>query len=230
MSLSCLIQLDFPYSIVRSKRKTAAIHVRTGRVEVRIPYFVEDQWALEFLHSKQTWIRTKLAQQAKSSQQRPVLADGESLLWLGEPLAISVRTELRGVEVEAGAFVLGVQRDEQMQSALERFFKLKASAYMVPRTWALAKQYGLDHKLKNVKFRRTKTKWGHCTSKGDIQYNWLIMGAPSAVIDYLICHEICHLQHPNHSQAFWRLVARHCPDYKKQQAWLKHNSVRLSWC
>ncbi|MGR6872326.1 M48 family metallopeptidase [Pseudomonas sp. HK3] len=230
MSLSCLTQMGFSYDIVRSKRKSAAIHVRAGKVEVRIPHFVADQWAIEFLHSKQAWVNNKLAEQAKSQQLRPTLAQGEPLLWLGEPCVLSLNVGPRGVTLKEGTLIVGAQDAETMQPALERFFKLQASAYMVPRTKALAKQYGLEHKLTQVKFRRTKTKWGHCTSKGDIQYNWLIMGAPVGVIDYLICHEVCHLQHPNHSQAFWQLVARHCPDYKQQQAWLKQNSIRLSWC
>jgi predicted metal-dependent hydrolase len=237
MNTSYLTQLGFTYALVRSKRKSAAIHVRSGKVEVRIPEFVEDKWAQEFLFSKQAWVRQKLAQQAQQTQMKPALEEGQSLLWLGRECEIKLHN-LKGVNVRDDVINLGVgsvkpdanEQLKQIKSALEAFFKQQAAAYMVQRTWELAKQYGLDHKLVNVKFRRTKTKWGHCTSKGDIQYNWLIMGAPKAVIDYLICHEVSHLKHHNHSQAFWRCVARYCPDYKQQQAWLKQNSAALSWC
>ncbi|MGK0444432.1 MAG: putative metal-dependent hydrolase [Bermanella sp.] len=237
MSTSCLSQLGFSYSIVRSKRKTAAIHVRGAQVEVRIPGFVDDQWAQDFLLSKQTWVRQKLAQQTQQNQLRPVLEEGRAILWLGSERKIQLH-QRKGVELDEDAIVLGNGRPipappEQtrvIQAMLESYFKQQAKRYMIARTWELARLYGLDHKLVNVVFRRTKTKWGHCTSKGTIQYNWLIMGAPKAVIDYLICHEVSHLRHPNHSQAFWRCVAQFCPDYKQHQYWLKQNSVALSWC
>lgn len=230
MSHACLTQLDFPYTIVRSKRKSAAIHVRLGAVEVRIPHYVEDAWALEFLHSKQSWVRQKLAQQASQQSLRPTLEAGQPILWLGQEKTLALEPNSREILHHDSKLIIGMSKSQTIQSILERYFKQQAREYMVARTWQCAKQYGLDHKLVDVTFRRTKTKWGHCTSKGIIQYNWLIMGAPLAVIDYLICHEVCHLRHHNHSPAFWQLVAAHCPDYKQQQAWLKQNSIRLSWC
>ena len=230
MSLVCLTQLDFPYRIVRSKRKSAAIHIRLAAVEVRIPHYVDDAWALEFLHSKQNWVRQKLAQQASQQGLRPSVEVGKPILWQGQDKIIVLDPASTGVLLKDSKLIIGGNKQHTIQPLLEHFFKHQAREYMVARTWHWAKKYGLDHKLVDVKFRRTKTKWGHCTSKGVIQYNWLIMGAPLAVIDYLICHEVCHLRHHNHSAAFWRLVAVHCPDYKQQQAWLKHNSIRLSWC
>ena len=230
MSHACLTQLDFPYRVVRSKRKSAAIHVRLGLVEVRIPYYVEDTWALEFLHSKQNWVRQKLAQQASQHSLRPTLEAGQPILWQGQEKTLELDPNSSEILLHDSRLIIGMSKSQTIQPLLERLFKHQAREYMLARTWQVAKKYGLDHKLADVKFRRTKTKWGHCTSKGVIQYNWLIMGAPQAVIDYLICHEVCHLRHHNHSPTFWQLVALHCPDYKEQQAWLKHNSIRLSWC
>ncbi|MAA72896.1 MAG: hypothetical protein CL679_14340 [Bermanella sp.] len=237
MSASCLTQLGFGFVIVRSKRKSAAIHVRGAKVEVRIPDFVDDQWAQEFLLSKQAWVRQKLAQQAKQHAMKPVLAQGQKILWLGFQRTITLHSH-KSVELGESVIALGNGRSVPdkaqhacvIQSVLEGFFKQQAKAYMIPRTWELARLYGLDHKLVDVVFRRTKTKWGHCTSTGRIQYNWLIMGAPKAVIDYLICHEVSHLRHPHHGPAFWRCVAQFCPDYKRHQVWLRENSVALSWC
>lgn len=237
MTDACLNQLGFAYTLVRSKRKSAAIHVRGAKVEVRIPDFVDDQWAQDFIWAKQVWVRQKLAHQVEQAQLRPTLENGQTLLWLGHKHDIQL-CHSKGIEIQQGRIVIGIgqlalnssAQANKIQAVLESFFKQQAKSYMVSRTWQLAKQYGLDHKLVDVVFRRTKTKWGHCTSKGTIQYNWLIMGAPQAVIDYLICHEVSHLRHPNHSPDFWRCVARYCPDYKQHQAWLKQNSMALSWC
>lgn len=230
MSQSHLLQLDFPYRVIRSKRKSAAIHVRSGQVELRIPSFVNDQWALEFLYSKRLWVKQKLSQHAHIAQQRPEIKQGGMLFWQGLSHCIQFDEKMKGVQLLDGNIVIGAKDETHAQAQLTAFFKQQAKTYMVKRTLEIAQLYGVKDQLQEVRFRRTKTKWGHCTSKGVIQYNWLIMGAPLAVIDYLICHEVSHLHHPNHSQAFWRTVKRHCADYKVHQLWLKQNSHLISWC
>ncbi|NVK37739.1 MAG: M48 family metallopeptidase [Gammaproteobacteria bacterium] len=230
MSQSHLLQLDFPYRVIRSKRKSAAIHVRGGQVEVRIPNFVEDQWALEFLYSKRHWVKQKLSHQAHKAEQRPIIKHGASLLWQGQSKRIQLNDQVKGVQVLEKEIVIGAKDDNHAQAQLTEFFKQQAKVLMVKRTLEVAQLYGVSDQLQDVRLRRTKTKWGHCTSKGVIQYNWLILGAPLAVIDYLICHEVSHLIHPNHSQRFWNTVKRYCPDYKTHQAWLKQNSHLISWC
>ncbi|GAA6135995.1 SprT family zinc-dependent metalloprotease [Oceaniserpentilla sp. 4NH20-0058] len=230
MSQDVLDDLGFTYDIVRSKRKSAAIHVKANTVQVRIPYFVDDAWALDFLCNKAPWVRRKLAQQQQQSQLIPQIKDGSQILWLGQTMTLSFVPAHKGIHLEGEKIRLGCNKAEQAIAELQQFFKQQARVYMITRTQLLAEKFGLDHLLQQVRFRRTKSKWGHCTSQGVIQYNWLIMGAPVSVIDYLICHELSHLIHPNHSKAFWQHVETMCPDYKTQQAWLKQNSVALSWC
>ena len=78
-----------------------------------------------------------------------------------------------------------------------------------------------------VSFRKTKTKWGHCSTRGIIQFNWLIMMAPNEVIDYLVAHEVSHLVHMNHSTDYWRVVSSLCPNYKIHRDWLRENEHRF---
>jgi len=222
--------LDFPFQIIRSKRKTAAIHVKANQVQVRIPHFVDDSWAMHFLQGKSSWVKQKLQQQNQYAQTVPKIAHNEKILWLGNSLTLQFDPSVNAVLAEGNELRVPANTSQQALALLEAFFKQQAKRYMVDRTHDIAKKYGLSQKLSSIRFRRTKTKWGHCTSKGVIQYNWLIMGAPVSVIDYLICHELSHLNHPNHSKAFWSHVASMCPDYKNQQIWLKQNSMALSWC
>jgi len=230
MSQLAPLKMDFPFQIVRSKRKSAAIHVKANQVEVRIPHFVDDDWAIEFLSSKSHWVKRKLAQQAKQSARIPQIKSGNPLLWLGESKTIQYKGTGRGVTINQESIEISARTDEAALKALQDFFKQQAKRYLLARTWEIAQAYNLQDKIKQIRFRKTKTKWGHCTSQGVIQYNWLIMGAPKAVIDYLICHELSHLKHPNHSQAFWAHVKKMYPEYEKYQAWLKHNGVAISWC
>lgn len=226
--------LGFDYQVRRSHRKTAAIHVGRQGVEVRIPGYVSDQWAHEFILSKQQWISHKLSEQSQQQTRLPMVAFGQCIWVLGESIELRYQPGVRPGWL-MGKGVLSYQAPTeptvaQLITLLQGYFKQLAQQYMPVVTQQMTLRLNQGHKLQKVVFRRTKSKWGHCTSSGVIQYNWLIMGAPKAVIDYLICHEVSHLVHHNHSPAFWLQVANLCPDYKHQQAWLKQHSVVLSWC
>jgi hypothetical protein len=95
-------------------------------------------------------------------------------------------------------------------------------------TNTLVKQLGLSKQFSAVKYRRTKSKWGHCTSDGHIQYNPLIVLAPKNIVDYIIAHEVCHLVHANHSSRFWALVDKTYESRIEAEQWLKHSGHRIA--
>ena len=75
----------------------------------------------------------------------------------------------------------------------------------------------------NVTIRCQRTRWGSCSGKGNLNFNCLLMLAPSGVMDYVIVHELCHRREMNHSQRFWAEVEETMPDYREQRRWLKGN-------
>ena len=75
----------------------------------------------------------------------------------------------------------------------------------------------------NITVRKQRTRWGSCSSKGNLNFNCLLMQMPKAVLVYVIVHELCHRKHMNHSKAFWAEVERILPDYKEAKKWLKEN-------
>ncbi len=78
-----------------------------------------------------------------------------------------------------------------------------------------------------ITIRDQKTRWGSCSAKGTLSFNWRLMLAPPAVLDYVVIHELCHLTHMNHSKAFWALVESACPDYRTHRRWLKEHGQEL---
>ena len=80
---------------------------------------------------------------------------------------------------------------------------------------------------RQVKIKEQKKRWGSCTYKGDLLFNWRAVIAPSPVIDYIIVHEMSHLVHKNHSSKFWKLVESILPDYRGRRKWLKDYGVRM---
>ncbi|MDE7247138.1 MAG: M48 family metallopeptidase [Lachnospiraceae bacterium] len=79
-----------------------------------------------------------------------------------------------------------------------------------------------------ITIRDQKTRWGSCSAKGTLSFNWRLMLAPPAVLDYVVVHELCHLTHMNHSAAFWALVESVCPDYRVHRKWLKEHGNELT--
>lgn len=222
--------LPFGYEVLRSKRKTMVVHVRHLQVQVRAPKFVSDKDIREFVVAHQQWILSKLEQKAGHDAQRLDLRDGGRIFYKGRSLRVSiVQSSLESIITTDSEFRIATRIASEASAAktLQRWLIAQAKAVLPARTRALAAHFKVDTRLKEVVFRKTKTKWGHCTSAGRIQFNWLIMLAPDAIIDYMICHEVSHLLVMNHSAQFWSLVETVCPEYRSYVKWLRKHEHRL---
>lgn len=78
-----------------------------------------------------------------------------------------------------------------------------------------------------IAIRSQRTRWGSCSAKGNLNFNWRLAAAPAAVLDYVVIHELCHLRELNHSRDFWEHVRAACPDYKSRRRWLRDNTAAL---
>ena len=94
----------------------------------------------------------------------------------------------------------------------------------------LTEKLAQKHKLKynQIKISNAKTRWGSCSAQGNLSFSWRLIMAPPEAIEYVIIHELAHLEHLNHSTAFWQKVASMLPDYKKHRTWFKANGGTLS--
>ncbi len=82
-------------------------------------------------------------------------------------------------------------------------------------------------KYGRVSVKDQKTRWGSCSEKGNLNFNWRLMIAPAPVRDYVVIHELCHLIEMNHSKNFWRHVSQFCPDHKVARKWLRDHGREL---
>ena len=78
-----------------------------------------------------------------------------------------------------------------------------------------------------VQIRDQRSRWGSCSTRGTLSFNWRLVLAPFEVLDYVVVHELCHLREPNHSRRFWKLVEMHRPDWREHRDWLYEHGPEL---
>lgn len=109
--------------------------------------------------------------------------------------------------------------------ALNRRYRDAAQQY-IPMRAAYYQQF-LDVDYQKITIRDQKTRWGSCSSKGTLSFNFRLMLAPPPVLDYVVVHELCHLIHMNHSKDFWNAVGSIIPNYKESRKWLRDHGEKL---
>ena len=215
----------FDYEIVRSDRKTLSIEVHHQKVKVRAPKKAPEDWIESFVYQKAKWIARKLVEQAEKHENRLKLHDGERISFMGLQRTLSIsqgKTKVRVCDNDLLIQNKDLSHDS-ITKQLDRWLLSQARELLPKKVETWAKVMGLQKKLTGVRFRKTKTQWGHCTRQGTVQLNQLILLTPMSVIDYLIIHELSHLKHMNHSKRFWSLVQKYCPDYQRAELWLKQH-------
>lgn len=227
--------LPFEFQLVRSaRRRSLSIEIAKAQVVVRAPYFVAKADIEKFVREKSLWVQQKLAQQEQQLSTLPAYSfvNGGCLPYLGEQLTLVVHKQSKVDVVRYGAQLLVILTsrsrlpDEQQTKRLVcHWYQEQALALLQAKTNAAVARLGAKHT--GVTIKATRSKWGHCTAQGAIQYNWQILLAPESIVDYLVAHEVSHLLHHNHSPAFWAVVASLCPDYKNRRAWLKTHGLQL---
>jgi len=113
----------------------------------------------------------------------------------------------------------------KVRDALTRWYRTHAEQRLREKTEHYAGVIGVSPTA--VGFRTFKSRWGSCDSRGLVQFNWKIIIAPNRIVDYLVVHELCHLQQHNHSPGFWKCVESVFPEYKECREWLKRNGRLL---
>lgn len=228
--------LGFDFTIARSgRRRTVSIEVRAAQVVIRAPLNTAKTALLGFLHQKAAWVRARLAEQQATLAAVPAeiqYAADSILPFMDETLTLVIGRGVRASVARVGQELhlllsprVRMSEQEQIRALLTRWYEQQAVQILTRKTGELCAVAGL--KCTQVKIRATRSKWGHCTSKGVIQYNWQILLAPEAIVDYLVAHEVSHLRHHNHSPDFWALVTHLCPSCKTDRAWLKAKGAQL---
>ena len=214
---------EISYGVRRSDRaRRVRVTVDAARgVEVVLPRRAPEREAAAAIRELAPWIERRVAELERA--RAAVRARGDSLPYLGSSLALVVqqgrtRAHRRGDQ-------LLVPRGAAQGPAIERFYRRAAHAEILPRLDRACDAIGVSYSKLTIRSQRTR--WGSCSRSGTMSFNWRLLLAPEPVLDYVVWHEACHLEVLDHSPRFWRLVARHCPDYREQKRWLRAHGATL---
>lgn len=178
-----------------------------------------------FLHRQTNWLAARL----KRAAVQVSFADGSVVPLRGVDHAIIGTGKLRGrveLDLDAGMPTLLVPGDAAHQARrLTDWLKEQAAIDLTRQTAIHAARLGVT--VKSVKMRSQSSRWGSCSSSGNLNYNWRLVLAPEFVLDYVAAHEVAHLVEMNHSAAFWATVERTLPDMERGRAWLKAHGRQL---
>jgi len=217
-------------NVIRTSRKKS-MHIvveRDGSVSVQVPEQLEEQRILSILQAKEYEIHKKLLywKEVNQGQIDRHYVSGQSFLYLGKNYNLHlVEKQKRTLVFKDGKFLLSDQC-QYPREAFVRFYKKQAKTKIEERLQLF--QNKVSRIPGKVEIRELPTRWASCTPSGNIYFNWKCVMAPLAVLDYLIVHELVHLEFPNHSRAFWDNVSMICPNYQQHETWLKRNGVRMT--
>jgi predicted metal-dependent hydrolase len=234
------MQLSFNYNnttiyfdVTYRKRKTLSIAVEApDKVSVVAPLGLQEELILERVKSKAPWILKKL--QGFKDMSPPVkkeYVNGETFLYLGTNYFLQLVTDetlkkpMVRLYQDKLQVITSTRDGAAIREAIIDWYRSQASQKIEERINYYHHKIGRNPARITIKEQRTR--WGSCSSLGNLNFNWKAIMAPSPVLDYIVVHELCHLIHLNHSQDFWNLVASILPDYRERRDWLKIHGVRL---
>jgi len=226
---------SIPYKIRRSDRaRRARIVVDGDGVEVIVPRRMALRHVEPFVAEKQRWIERTLERYEAARREAPtaVVADGGSVPYLGERLELSVRVEpgrsRPHVARRGERLIVKVAHDDRatVEDALERWYRKRAREEIAIRLDYATARAGTD--WTRLSIRGQRTRWASCSQDGAMSFNWRLLLAPVEILDYVVEHEVAHLEVLDHSNRFWKLLGSRCPDYREHERWLKRNGHTLT--
>ncbi len=211
------------YTVVKQNRKTAVIVITdTLEVLVKVPQYMTKKQIEAIVTKNEFWILKTLETKKQLIEARDWYHTRQ-IMYLGEYWPVEIRTGLdmtQKVDFTEKGFIIVSDGSESMAKQLvEQFYRIQAKEKLTKLAYQYAELVGVQfHK---ITIRNQKTRWGSCSSKGNLSFNLRILCAPQEMIEYVVLHEVMHLKHFNHSKEFWADIEKFMPNYKMRMNYFK---------
>lgn len=217
---------SFQVAFIKNRKRISILVDDTGEIQVRCPPGVPLKNVDSLLVREKSWLNNRLVDIRSKNRHRQTLGEGAALPFLGDKLTLRLGAWGRGTIFRCGddLWITRINTENTdmnlcIRRPLERWYLRSALAYFPSRLDHWSKKMGVS--FNHLRIRNQKTRWGSCSSRGNINLNWRLMWAMPQVVDYVIVHELCHRIHMNHSTAFWSSVKQFIPDWEVYREYLK---------
>lgn len=210
--------------IKKLEKKSVSIEIdNRGKVIFRVPVNIKVSELEKIIDKRFEWIinNVKKVKELNKNILERQFEEDEIFLYLGEEYKLKFDKIPRIDENKKYIYTTENNRKE----SLEKLYKFLAKDYIIKRV-----EYYLDYfeeKPQSIKIKKQKTRWGSCSFKNNLNFNYKIIMARKQIVDYLVIHEMCHMKHKNHSTEFWNTVKEILPDYKSLKEELKAIGFKL---
>jgi predicted metal-dependent hydrolase len=225
--------LDYTLRVSGRARRVRLVIQPGGALEVVAPPGAPLTRVEAALREHEAWIirtRARMSRVTPAAPPEP-LVEGRLLPCAGRQLRLSLRAGSREGHFQARladdhlTLTLPHADEALARAALERWYRRRAQVVIAERLALWNAHY--SYAWTRVAIKEQKTRWGSCSRRGSLNFNWRLLLAPLPVLDYVVIHELCHLKEPNHAPRFWALVAQTCPDYRERRDWLRQHGHEL---
>ena len=212
------------YEIQRSKRKTLSLFVLSnGKILIKAPLTTSDSAIQKFVTEKSEWIAKKQAFACTMAQKLPRLKSGEKISITGKIYTICL-AEISRAKCDGEILYLPIN---STKTALLAYVKRVLKPYLTAKTQYFAQIFGF--KYSEIRLSGATKRWGSCSAYNVISYSYGLALVPEYLIDYVVCHELCHTLQKNHGRGFYLLLQRVMPDYRQRVNSLKEYSALCSF-
>ncbi|RLI77359.1 M48 family peptidase [Archaeoglobales archaeon] len=214
--------------IIRTKRETIALQITDdATLIVRAPFEVSEQTIKNVVIRHIDWIERKrkeiLSRDPKFVKKEFV--NGEGFLYLGKYYKLTIVDRQDEPLVFNNGFFLSKNYLPIAREVFTNWYRKKAYEKISERVEWYAQKRGFKYNKVNI--TNAQKRWGSCSHKKNLNFSWRLIMAPLPVVDYVVVHELVHLEEKNHTKSFWNKVKMLMPDYEKHRDWLKKNGYLL---
>jgi len=229
-------EADVSYTIktsTKAKKARISIGIEQG-LEITVPEGFPLGRVEDLLREKEKWILDKLEEVRETAEVKKAArkeAQNPSVIrYLDRQYQVVTILDsyasIRVVLEDGKAYVTLPRKDKGlMRQVIQAWYRWAAESLFEERARLLADK--MEVNFQKIVIKNQKTRWGSCSSLGNLNINMRLVMAPLEVVDYIIIHELAHLKEMNHSKAFWLLVEKYCPEYKKHLSWLKKHGPTM---
>jgi predicted metal-dependent hydrolase len=204
-----------------AKRICLRYHPGNHAISLTLPRHTRVVEGLNFLTQKSEWLITTLLEMPSKKRIKP----GVVIPLLGERVRVKHDKQQRyAYLLKDEVLTISGEREEFTKRMTDALRKV-AREEITTRALKMAKK--TERRIQRITVRDTRSRWGSCSSTGNLSFSWRLIFAPEEVLEYVVAHEVAHLRYMNHSEKFWNLVSYLCPNYEAAKAWLKLHGKEL---